>query len=1513
MKSKKILNTIKLILILLLCSAHTLPAQKAADSFCLRPIAEARKTSSPGGVADTPGTQKADAGSGPASLAEKLLGLKEKQGAVPADMLPSAFRVPAYYIDARAQEEQRLIELYGRPFEKDDTTIVEISQKDWRDINYILAFRALDRSAENRRCVLHSIDTKKPAVLGEDLFAFPLLEGNNRFMDSVPILSYVSNASGEPVTHVFITRRFYEDYIMMADIEDGGLQDPEKTAPAALRDLRALRLAELIYCQELRHFSGLAPVDRDINAAMHSRLFIPRGEQISSYDKWIIDKLVTSIEGRDCLQDYLKAASNVLARYHNYSAAPSSGVSRKERLYFNAFSTHAETALARYQASPAAQRQAHHLLRAYRQGDMSAFRNICREMGINGHEASFMSLNDKIEEVERRHVRELIAHFNPDVVITKNTMEMIVRKDSSGKAGIVEKIPKKDYVAFITNEVMRDSRGSACLANLIEAEKRGDPCDEEEADYLFSLYRSYRERVFNPLAEDYSQDYRIAIMRLAVSNYMNCFDTEQLDVAQKRTLEAYQQAERRLGGLITEFVIVDNRVYPEEVTPVMQYFQELADNQKLDFATKRRIGEGVLEKCLECLFEATSRGVVIKDFRIPNFGIRSSGEVVLLDLGRCTFLEREDMGDRDSARLFLEKLNDISEELRNLPLFREDETAPVPAVTIRTEADTLGRVLAGFWGELIIGKKGKALWEYWKEQGTGQDSEQLNRVGDPSERTEVLMMLSALLPRTQTEKESRYRKITFISTPKAAEEILQAITRHLEAAAKTSSSGQQMAESELAGNAIDKPALFGFLKVPSTRRHFSKPHKKVQDIIDWVLVEGDVRQEVVRWESINRILRIAGLPSYGPEIMCALHVVKGKGQFGNNLDELFGFPVNAKSNHLKDSVPVVSYVAPADNRLHMFVTEGFFRDYLQALHLQDAAELPSSELRQLQDKRLAEIIDHEMSEHGADPAVRQLSEEARHHEASKHARHFLHPYRHISRYHKWVIDALSITEEGRTYLMELLKEVRPAPEEQAQKDYEDHFQKYVQLRCNTKQQKFSSETRRLSHHVIDAFRFGNKTAFKELCREARIGAGTLEKQIARLQERQMREALSEFKPDIIIEETYETIVLIDTALGIVKKLPKRENVHFVTRTVLGKPGARKHLEDLEACFRQDRPFTPKAVEQLFMWWLIHNGIRRPSADFGAEEKNKTVHAIVSDYVNRFDMQEQTSQQERVRKSYIWAQQRLGGLISDFMIIDNEINQKKIVSVPDYLLDLAEGVGSCQDRADYTVERKEQLGADILQKALTCVVEAAKRGVIVTDLKIDQFGVTEEGEVVLFDLGPLTFSQLGEERDIDVEEWLKKIGGSAYKLLHLGGEGSFVETGTTRRAQDEQAITPLRMAWAREWVKLTSGRSTLSDRAIRWIEHEPDATRNFRTLSAIREGIEGDGMKILREIKAALPQTKTEARRRHRNIVYIPTAAAKEEILAHIMQRVHAASTRKPRAKRQELPVLVAQHAILSSA
>ncbi|MBD3427241.1 MAG: GNAT family N-acetyltransferase, partial [Candidatus Omnitrophica bacterium] len=646
----------------------------------------------------------------------------------------------------------------------------------------------------------------------------------------------------------------------------------------------------------------------------------------------------------------------------------------------------------------------------------------------------------------------------------------------------------------------------------------------------------------------------------------------------------------------------------------------------------------------------------------------------------------------------------------------------------------------------------------------------------------------------------------------------------------------------------------GMLRFPAPYGHVQGIEEKLSRLIDKFCRahEDDastvIPEKEINWPAVNAYLRQRELPVCAREDRPLVHVLDVASAEGRGL---FGFPLEPGCEQFAELLPVVSYIAEKDGKLHIFMTSAFYEDYLELAHVRE-----TQSKRALRVIRLAEILDHEIYENSAE--VLAYPEQKRHHLAALHARHFIPRGQKLSAYHKWALDNLALTENGREHIMLMLDEERPEPAQERQKQYEKDFYQYA--KSVLPREKYPDDVQRLAHHLLRVYRHGDVDAFRQLCDNAGVDHERLNKRIEEEEKKHVMNAVEGFSADTVITETSETDVEIDRSKYIVRKLLKNKYAEFIwdvfMKTEHG-PACMdlfitlytEHGEDI----LYDEKLTP-AIEFAYRAMLSYEGIEvdrsRPETD--------VVAGMVLDYVEQLGL----------LGSYLTAQERLGGLIADFTIIDGRIYQERVTPLTVYLQHLIGGTGEFEDLRDKSFANKVKIGWDVLEKYICCMREVAKRGAIITNVKLTNFGIRDNGEVVLFDLGRSSLEWYDRNyMGLDFARSLlnTKIAMDARRLENLNAEGVVEETGVREDFTDRTEAGEIQKELARIWAELISARPVAAD--------DSEALKRL------------DGRNFTRSIMSLFPTKDEDAKREHRRITFIPNDIAAEEILQIIMKHI----------------------------
>jgi adenylate kinase len=657
----------------------------------------------------------------------------------------------------------------------------------------------------------------------------------------------------------------------------------------------------------------------------------------------------------------------------------------------------------------------------------------------------------------------------------------------------------------------------------------------------------------------------------------------------------------------------------------------------------------------------------------------------------------------------------------------------------------------------------------------------------------------------------------------------------------------------------DREKSAGILRLPSPRGHVPDIQGNIERAKRNMCqpLEQDnstiVSEKDIDWTAINAYMRQKKLKVYPKKDRPVVHVVDIQGENGK---DLFGFPLVPGHEEFEGIVPVISYRSLKDDRLHVFMTAGLYDDYLEVSHMR-----ATRSAKTLRIVRLAEILDHEIFEHSEEALAEP--EEERHHLAALRAGHFIPRGQKISAFHKWVLDNMALTENGREHIMLMLDEERPEPERSSQRKYERNFYNYA--KSVLPREKYSGKVQRAAHHLLRVYGHGDVHAFEELCVKVGVDPKALSKAIEQEEKKHVLNAVEGFKPDIVITETSETNVEIDNTKAIVRKLLKNQYADFVWNALMkAKHGPECMTVLLEVLAKHGKDvFCSEKMEPVIEYAFRELKRYDKEKYERVSDKAGTVLEVVSDYMDQL----------AILASYLLAQERLGGLIADFTIIDGQIYQEKVTPLTVYLQQLISGTGPFEDLKDKSYENKVRIGWDVLEKYIECIQEIAKRGAVICNVKLTNFGIRENGEVVLFDLGR---SSLGwhDRGEINQEFALTllgtKIAMDARRLENLNAEGVFEETGIRHDFGDDEQAQKLQTELARIWTELISARPIA--------EGDEEAVKIL------------DGREFVERVKTILPKTPEEAEPEYRRITFIPNEIAGEEILQVIMKEIDDSKT-----------------------
>jgi len=623
----------------------------------------------------------------------------------------------------------------------------------------------------------------------------------------------------------------------------------------------------------------------------------------------------------------------------------------------------------------------------------------------------------------------------------------------------------------------------------------------------------------------------------------------------------------------------------------------------------------------------------------------------------------------------------------------------------------------------------------------------------------------------------------------------------------------------------------------------------------------------IDWEAINYLRDHRRLD---PHSECVLHVLDERDAEG---DSLFGFAASPEETHFSSLLPVISYVSEKDQRLHIFITQGFYEDFLQVSHI-----LPSVIRRRIQTKRLAEVIDREVFIHSEQAQRLPLAE--RHRQAALRARYFAPSWREVSFYHKWVINNLVIAEQDRDYLMRPLEIFGPISQKREDWGYEEHFSHYAQqaLARDT----FPHRVHREAHHLFQAYHQGDREVFTSLCMENGIDAGSLSNEIEAIEARHVRNMATEFRTDVLVTGTYETEVAIDMERDFVRKAPKTEYTYLVEHYLLRSDQGRAYLKILEDGIREGTILYEGAVDYVFRAHQEFRGLPENFVGYPYSYRARIVRDIITDYMNRHNTEELNERQMATLAHYEQMREKLGGLIAEFKVVDNEIYQRRVTPIPQRLLEVANGTGAFEGTS---FEERRRIGRDILRRCLDCMLEAAKRGIIIRDCKISSLGMRDDGEIVFVDLGPEAFCEMDSKEVGLVDYFLSSLGANTVALMNLGDAGT-EEAKFIPHVEDEEMLERLRTEWRIAWSSLVNE----NEGSDSWRWRPKGSLAGFSSEALAGDETRVDGLTFARRIRDFLPETREQAEYERKRITFVPTEIAEEEMLRLIMQRVSEVQT-----------------------
>ncbi|MBD3379714.1 MAG: hypothetical protein GF408_04545, partial [Candidatus Omnitrophica bacterium] len=966
-----------------------------------------------------------------------------------------------------------IIETYCKPFEEDAESVLPDEKIGWRRINGYMRKKGLDPFDHATRPIVHIIDLESSGEASR--FGFPVKDDSREFSDQIPVVSYVSEKDGKP--HIFMTSDLYDDYLEISHLNQSVSQ----------RNLRTIRFAEILDHEQYENSGKLLEVKEEARhhlASVRADKFRPKGQKISCFHKWCLDNLALTEKGREFIM--------LLLDEYRPEAEESA-----QKDYEESFYQYAKDILPRKKYSRKVQRAAHHLLRVYLHGDREAFERLSALSGLSAEK-----LEKQIEKEAQEHIFKSLVGFRPETEITE-TSETDVTIDPD--KGIVIKKLKKGFAPFIFGVLLKSEKGQSLLKALLEAYY--DPVASPETSFRGAEMEATVNTV-QALFVSFAGENRTGKTDLEDPAVLARGITEDY-ISILENLESYNTARERLGGLIADFAVNGYYILQEKVTPITVYLQELiaekgqfAGLKDTSFENKTKIAWDILERYLECITEIAKRGALVNNVKLTNFGVKENGEVVLFDLGISTlsWMDKktrlwEVARDAMSIRLIsdLKRLQDLNAD------FIAEETGIVYEWKSPSEAERLQNEFARTWLEMI---SARSLAE--------KEPIDVDLYEDGRAFVDDLMKA---VPQTTEEARKQWRRTTFVASEIAEEEMLYRIMEEIADSEQTSGPAgkdpEEGPEASSGGVSLRIPMPGGMFpgygeSVKKVIRDYCRP---VEDEQSSVLPAG-----AIRWQAINVHMTQKGLKPIPENERPVVHVIDVTGDKGENLK---GFPIEEADPGPASAVPVVSYISGKDGKVHIFMTAGFYDDYMQVSHLR-----PTPTRQVLQDIRMAEIIDHEVYENSTEALSMPAGE--RHRSAAARARHFIPRGEKISSFHKWVLDNMALTEEGIEHLLLLLDENRRLPAEIEQRKYENNFREYA--RSVIPRQKFSKSVQRTAHHIYYAYRHGDLDSFEKQCFESGIFPVLLDERIQRMEKKHVIKAVSGFDPDIVIRETNETDV-----------------------------------------------------------------------------------------------------------------------------------------------------------------------------------------------------------------------------------------------------------------------------------------------------------------------------------------------------------------------------------------------------
>ncbi|MDD4956949.1 MAG: hypothetical protein PHQ61_04800 [Candidatus Omnitrophica bacterium] len=204
----------------------------------------------------------------------------------------------------------------------------------------------------------------------------------------------------------------------------------------------------------------------------------------------------------------------------------------------------------------------------------------------------------------------------------------------------------------------------------------------------------------------------------------------------------------------------------------------------------------------------------------------------------------------------------------------------------------------------------------------------------------------------------------------------------------------------------------------------------------------------------------------------------------------------------------------------------------------------------------------------------------------------------------------------------------------------------------------------------------------------------------------------------------------------------------------------------------------------------------------------------------------------ILSSYLNAGNTLGGLISPFVVIDGRIYQEKVLPLDRYILSLSRGYDAHTHESGLTYEVCMDRARKMLRAVTDLMVEAAGRGILISDAKLTNMGLDADGNVVLFDLGYMSYHDTRVSGK-DMSMITANIYTNTFRLINLGGDQS-----------EERKKSKFGIDCARIWKELTSGHPVSPDEYPVW------------DISA------GIGKDLVERIERVLPD-ENEAGKKHR--------------------------------------------------